>query len=288
MERILPGGSCLISSKDYPDAPNVPAPVPCPYCGANRYYLGMKLAGRIFWFPQPDDCDCPGAAAQRQQEQAEKEAQAKEEERRQREKQRDKLIGRSGLSKRFLRRTFATFQVTPENQAAYRACRRYVQDFAGLGPEQNSLMLAGGCGTGKTHLAAAIANGLLEQLVEVAFTTPNDLTAAVRATFGKDRGEEEQVVGFYQRAPLLVLDDLGKDQPTQWSVALLYRILNARYENDAPVVVTTNYDAAGLVKRLTPPGGDGITGRAIVDRLTEVCRYLPLTGKSHRKPGGEK
>ena len=70
MERILPGGSCLISSKDYPDAPNVPAPVPCPYCGANRYYLGMKLAGRIFWFPQPDDCDCPGAAAQRQQEQA--------------------------------------------------------------------------------------------------------------------------------------------------------------------------------------------------------------------------
>ena len=72
MERILPGGSCLISSKDYPDAPNVPAPVPCPYCGANRYYLGMKLAGRIFWFPQPDDCDCPGAAAQRQQEQAER------------------------------------------------------------------------------------------------------------------------------------------------------------------------------------------------------------------------
>ena len=51
MERILPGGSCLISSKDYPDAPNVPTPVPCPYCGANRYYLGMKLAGRIFLVP---------------------------------------------------------------------------------------------------------------------------------------------------------------------------------------------------------------------------------------------
>ena len=49
------------------------------------------------------------------------------------------------------------------------------------------------------------------------------------------------------------------------------------------VCMHTNYDAAGLVKRLTPPGGDDVTGRAIVDRLTEMCYYIPMTGKSHRQ-----
>lgn len=143
-------------------------------------------------------------------------------------------------------------------------------------------MLAGNCGTGKTHLAAAIANALLAKMVPVVFTTPNDLTAAVRSSF--DTGKDEvAVVRLYQDAPLLVLDDLGKDQPTQWSVALLYRILNARYENERPGGGDHQLRRRRLVKRLTPPGGDDVTGRAIVDRLTEMCYYLPMTGKSHRQ-----
>ena len=282
MNRISASGSCRISSKDYPDAPNVPQPVTCPYCGSTLYYAGVKFGGMYFWCNQPDPCPCPQAAAQRQAEQEEKQAREQAEQQRRWEAKRDKLIGQSGLSKRFLRRTFATFQVTPENHKAYRTCRKYADAFGNLDADKNSLMLAGNCGTGKTHLAAAIANALLAKMVPVVFTTPNDLTAAVRSSF--DTGKDEvAVVRLYQDAPLLVLDDLGKDQPTQWSVALLYRILNARYENDAPVVVTTNYDAAGLVKRLTPPGGDDVTGRAIVDRLTEMCYYLPMTGKSHRQ-----
>lgn len=282
MNRISASGSCRISSKDYLDAPNVPQPVTCPYCGATLYHAGVKFGGMYFWCNQPDPCPCPQAAAQRQAEQEEKQAREQAEQQRRWEAKRDKLIGQSGLSKRFLRRTFATFQVTPENHKAYRTCRKYADTFGNLDADKNSLMLAGGCGTGKTHLAAAIANALLAKMVPVVFTTPNDLTAAVRSSF--DTGKDEvAVVRLYQNAPLLVLDDLGKDQPTQWSVALLYRILNARYENDAPVVVTTNYDAAGLVKRLTPPGGDDVTGRAIVDRLTEMCYYLPMTGKSHRQ-----
>ena len=285
MNQISASGSCLInsiSSKDYPNAPNVPPPATCPYCGATLYHAGVKFGGRFIWCEQPDDCTCPQAVAQQEAEQAAKEAAKKAEEQRRWEAKRDKLIGQSGLSKRFLRRTFDTFQATQENDKAYRTCRKYADTFGTLDADKNSLMLAGGCGTGKTHLAAAIANALLAKMVPVVFTTPNDLTAAVRSSF--DTGKDEAaVVRLYQDAPLLVLDDLGKDQPTQWSVALLYRILNARYENDAPVLVTTNYDAAGLVKRLTPPGGDDVTGRAIVDRLTEMCYYIPMTGKSHRQ-----
>ena len=282
MHPISASGSCRISSKDYPNAPNSPKPATCPYCGATQYYPGVKFGDLFFWCCEPDPCPCPGAAAQREIERAAKEAWEKAEEQRRWEEKQAKLIGQSGLSKRFLRRTFDTFQVTPENDKAYRTCRWYADAFGNLDADKNSLMLAGSCGTGKTHLAAAIANALLAKMVPVVFTTPNDLSAAVRSSF--DTGKDEAaVVRLYQDAPLLVLDDLGKDQPTQWSVALLYRILNTRYENDAPVVVTTNYDAAGLAKRLTPPGGDDVTGRAIVDRLTEMCYYIPMTGKSHRQ-----
>ena len=282
MNLISAGGSCRISSKDYLGKPGVPEPETCTYCGATLYHAGVKFGGRVFWCADPDPCTCQQAVSQQEQEKAEKETAKKAEEQRRFEAKQARLIGQSGLSKRFLRRTFATFQVTPENHKAYRTCRKYADTFGNLDADKNSLMLAGGCGTGKTHLAAAIANALLAKMVPVVFTTPNDLSAAVRSSF--DTGKDEAaVVRLYQDAPLLVLDDLGKDQPTQWSVALLYRIINARYENDAPVVVTTNYDAAGLVKRLTPTGGDDVTGRAIVDRLTEMCYYLPMTGKSHRQ-----
>lgn len=282
MHPISASGSCRISSKDYPDVLNAPKPSTCPYCGKTLYNDGLKIGKQFFWCIEPDPCTCPQAVAQQERERAAKEAREKAEEQRRWEEKQAKLIGQSGLSKRFLRRTFDTFRISPENEKAYRACRKYADSFGALNADKNSLMLAGNCGTGKTHLAAAIANALLARMMPVVFTTPNDLSATVRSAFD-GKNSEAEVVRLYQDVPLLVLDDLGKDQPTQWSVALLYRILNARYENDAPVVVTTNYDAAGLVKRLTPPGGDDVTGRAIVDRLTEMCYYLPMTGKSHRQ-----
>lgn len=284
MDQISAGGSCRISSKDYQGMPGVPQPAICPYCGGKRYHIGVKFGTRMWWCPEPDECTCPGVMAEKAAQKAEQEAREQAEQQRRREKKKAQLLQSSGISKRFLRRTFATFQPTPETEKAFRICRRYTETFRELKGDKNSLMLAGNCGTGKTHLAAAIANELLEQMVPVLFTTPNDLTAAVRSTFQRN-GSQTDKVQMYQKIPLLVLDDLGKEPPTEWSVSLLYRVINARYEADAPMVITTNYDAPSLVKRLTPPGGDGITGKSIVDRLIEMCYYLPITGKSHRKGG---
>ena len=121
------------------------------------------------------------------------------------------------------------------------------------------------------QLAAAIANALLEQLVEVAFTTPNDLTAAVRATFGKDRGEEEQVVGFYQRAPLLVLDDLGTEFTSAFTLSTVYNLLNTRKK---PTIISSNLTVKELQEKYS---------QRVVSRLFSQFTYLRFVGKDIRQ-----
>ena len=81
-----------------------------------------------------------------------------------------RIVGESGMGDRFLRRTFSTFQLTDDNKRAAAAARRYAEGFDAMLPQpgrqepgRNGLFIAGPPGTGKTHLAAAIANHLIAQ-----------------------------------------------------------------------------------------------------------------------------
>ena len=83
---------------------------------------------------------------------------------------------------------------------------------------------------------------------------------------------------------LLIIDDLGKEKATEWTSQTIYSIINARYENERPIVITTNYTLKNLVDRMTPSGSqDSITAAAAVDRLFETCIEVPMLGPSWRK-----
>ena len=116
---------------------------------------------------------------------------------------------------------------------------------------QGWLILKGGYGCGKTHLAAAIANHQVERGLPVLFVVVPDLLDHLRAAFAPG-----SVTSFDQRfenvrtAPLLVLDDLGAHSSTPWAQEKLYQILNYRYNGQLPTVITTNYDLEDLDPRL--------------------------------------
>lgn len=116
---------------------------------------------------------------------------------------------------------------------------------------QGWLLLRGGYGCGKTHLAAAIANECLARGQPVLFVNAPDLLDHLRATFGPD-----SEVSFDQRfdeirdAPVLILDDLGTQSATPWAQEKLYQIFNYRYNAQLPTVITTNQDLAELDPRL--------------------------------------
>jgi DNA replication protein DnaC len=150
--------------------------------------------------------------------------------------------------------TFATFQVdapgnAPEQvrslRAAYEAARRFSDRPEGW------LVLHGGYGCGKTHLAAAIVNACAGRGEAALFVVVPDLLDHLRAAFapGADESFDERIDAV-RDVPVLVLDDLGTQAPTPWASEKLFQILNHRYNAQLPTVITTNVALEDLDERL--------------------------------------
>ncbi len=120
------------------------------------------------------------------------------------------------------------------NIAAERA-HRYAENPRGW------LLFRGSYGTGKTHLAAAIANRRLELNEPVLFITAPDLLDYLRSTYGptSEIGYDERFEQF-RTATLLILDDLGAESQTPWALEKLYQLFSYRHTNRLPTVITTN------------------------------------------------
>ncbi len=113
------------------------------------------------------------------------------------------------------------------------------------------LTLIGGTGVGKTHLAAAAANDRLAVGDRVCFAVVPELLDALRGSY-RDEGEAsfEAVFAWLKDVDVLVLDDLGAHQPTEWASEKLYQLCASRYLRRAPTLITTNVPPESLDPRL--------------------------------------
>ena len=102
------------------------------------------------------------------------------------------------------------------------------------------LLLQGGYGSGKTHLAAAVANFVVGMGVPTLFLTVPDLLDALRFAYGSEDTTFEERFEQIRSAKLLVLDDFGTQNATGWAQEKLFQIINYRYINKLATVVTTN------------------------------------------------
>lgn len=244
--------------------------------------------GRIFiWEPILPRCDCEGA--QKYWEKYDKqqmEAQEREREERRRAVMReriDTLLKKSGIKKRFQQRTFPNFRCdTPGRKKNYDIAKEYADHFRYHASIGEGLYIEGTNGTGKTHLAAAIALQLIHEGVPVICKTSSDLLTDIKRSFDDDSLNEAQILDVYKQVDLLVIDDLGKEQCSDWSMSVLYSILNDRYEDMKPVIVTTNYNADQLAAALTPKGFDNSKIVAIISRLKETSRVLTMAWEDAR------
>lgn len=112
------------------------------------------------------------------------------------------------------------------------------------------LLFAGTYGSGKTHLAAAIANQALAYGTPVLFLTVPDLLDWLRFSYSDRESSFEERFEEIRTMRLLVLDDLGTQNTTPWAEEKLYQILNHRYTHRLPTVITTNQEFAEIEGRI--------------------------------------
>ena len=142
-----------------------------------------------------------------------------------------------------------------------------------------------GCNT--CAVACKVSNNLPKDVWwNVVHTEGRDFADTSKGTYGGD-GTEDGVLSRLSRVGCLVLDDLGKESPTDWTLGQVFRVVNDRYENMRPVVVTTQYGKGDLIRRLAK-NGDEETAVAIVSRLSEMCDKYELQGKDRRLSNGKR
>ena len=139
----------------------------------------------------------------------------------------------------YQRMTFAAFapQFNPSLMEALAAARAYATQPEGV------FILAGGYGTGKTHLAAAVGNVRHAAGDSVLFLAVPDLLDYLRSAFDPRRGADDSYAVRFERVrsvDLLILDDLGTESSTPWALEKLFQIINHRVGRGLPLVVTTN------------------------------------------------
>jgi len=117
--------------------------------------------------------------------------------------------------------------------------------------------------------------------------------AKLRATFDKKltdaRNTEHAMMDRFATIPVLALDDLGKEPFTDWSVHILFALINRRYERDLPLIITANLDERAMMAHYSaiPKGGentDVFKGSTMMDRLGEMTSspWVQITGLSRR------
>lgn len=166
----------------------------------------------------------------------------------------------------------ATFQNSKLANKQTLYCRNYVKNWEQMKSENIGLLLWGDVGTGKTYLAACIANALIEQEVSVRML---NFSAILNAGF-ETRNE---LIEDISRCALLIIDDFGSERETEYGLETIHSVLDARYSCSKPMIVTTNLP----LQTIHNPAD--VMHKKIYDRL-ENCVPIQFTGESFRKDIG--
>lgn len=273
-----------------PSTQPVPKPEKCKYCGKTLYYECVVLMGQaMLWNLEKPRCDCEKAVAfwkgwDAKQEKIKKEKELAEEQELRKQKI-ESILGKSGIKKRYLSRTIDSFSVTAENKRSFEVATDYIKNFREYFTQGKGLYLEGSCGTGKTHLAIAIALAIINTGVPVICKTSIDILGDIKRCYERNSEvTEEEVLEAYKTVDLLIIDDLGKEQVTEWSVPVLYSILNERYEALLPTIITTNYNTTALAEKLSVRG-DTETATAIISRFVESSKRVTMAWADYRRKG---
>lgn len=251
-----------------------PDPVTCAECGA---YVEAEPVGEPFAGKQAYRwryCECMEAARTVYDQQQSQERDTTREDARRREfdqtqaREYDLLFPQFRRSRKAQRQTLATFTEKPENRMALGR----VKDWLTRDPIYG-LFFVGPPGTGKTHLARAIVHEYQRRHRHTLYVSIPYLLERLQPNQRPDAPRMDDILKAMTRADLVVWDDLGAEKPTEWTRVRLYLLVDARYEAEKKIVVTSNLSLDRLRQQ---------EDARIMSRLLEMARVHRLRGSDER------
>lgn len=166
------------------------------------------------------------------------------------------------------------FEARKLAKEALMACKEFVA-LIRQNKSPRSLIFQGDVGRGKTFLAAAIANELLKNDVDLLFLVMPEFLDELRFSY-QDGGEfnEAEIMQRAEKAGVLILDDLGAHNYSDWTRNKIFTLLNYRLNHQLPCVITTNLS----IKEI-----NNVIGTRFISRLSEMCDfYFLISGEDYR------
>lgn len=182
-----------------------------------------------------------------------------------------KMYEESGVGKRFLTANFENYE-RERMPKAYDIALGYAETFDKNDGE--GLLFTGDVGTGKTHLAAAISAEIIRKYAAtVEFVSYTEALATMRAAFSESNNNDKILEERMVKADLLVIDDLGKENLSAFTKNVLYRVVNGRYKEKLPLIITSNYGIKSLSERLD---------YGTFSRIVDGCKVVEMRGIDYR------
>jgi DNA replication protein DnaC len=189
--------------------------------------------------------------------------------------ERNRQAGISSLRSRcFKNRTMYSWTFENDNgiNSKMDYAKRYVEHRDELKTSGSGLLLWGDVGTGKSYMAACIANALIDRGASVRMT--NFATIINDLFHAEDKNEYIRCLCNYG---LLIIDDLGIERNSEYSLENVFNVIDQRYISGRPMIITTNMPLSDL------KNDNGLSHRRIYDRILERCVPVCVSGQNIRR-----
>lgn len=186
-----------------------------------------------------------------------------------------KLLSKSNINKRFMNKNFNNFETFDDiTKEAKQIAIDYAENIYKHLAFGTNLVIEGlgKVGTGKTHLACAIAHSTIAQGIPTKFINVVSMVSEL-----KEKANIPKFIKTYANIDLLIIDDLGKEKNSEFVSRTIYQIINIRYEREIPTIITTE----GAMSTMTAHYKE--KGNAIQSRIVENCILITLNGKDYRQ-----
>ncbi|AKN34213.1 DNA replication protein [Clostridium carboxidivorans P7] len=194
----------------------------------------------------------------------------------------EKMFRNGLMTKEFKEMNFETWNHELGNEKMYELGIKCVKNFKEMVERNIGLLIYGKPGNGKTYFAGCIANALLKKYVPVVCVSSILILERIKYSFNKFGDEGVQnILNCLDNAELLIIDDIGTENNTNWSRSTMYQIIDSRYRKKKPLIVTSNLNIKQLKKRYDTDSEDAI-GRTYDRLLNEMCTPIENNWQSIR------